>query len=208
VPPPCCYTERTAPLAVPAAGAALNIEIFIKGIAAGLLIAAPVGPVGVLCVHRTLVLGRAHGLASGAGAATADALFAAVVAFGLHYVSDFLLNNQHWLRLCGGTLLVLLGIKNLLTKEPVDDVVETPRNLPGDCASAFFLTATNPVTILSFLGVFAALGAGAPRTWAESGALVAGVFAGSAVWWLVLTGGVGLVRETMEALFLRQIHIV
>ncbi|HEY4635797.1 MAG TPA: LysE family transporter [Alphaproteobacteria bacterium] len=183
-------------------------EAFLKGVAAGLLIAAPVGPVGVLCVHRTLAWGRVHGLLSGLGAAVADALFAAIVAFGLGFVSDFLLTQQKWLRLGGGILLLLLGIKNLLSKPPAPDVAETQRSLAGDSASAFVLTITNPITILSFIGVFAALGVTGENTLVEADGLVLGVFSGSALWWLTISGGVGLIRRVMETVFLRRVHIV
>ncbi|MBZ5699456.1 MAG: LysE family translocator [Acidobacteriia bacterium] len=185
----------------------MYLEVFLKGIAAGLLIAAPVGPVGVLCVHRTLTWGRVHGLVSGLGAAVADALYATVVAFGLGFVSDFLLAEQHWLRLGGGLLLLVLGIANLLSK-PGTAESEPRRSLAGDCASAFVLTATNPVTIISFIGVFAALGAANAGTLIEGETLVLGVFAGSAIWWLVLSGCVGLVRKTIEAIYLHRAHIV
>ncbi len=184
------------------------IEAFLKGVAAGLLIAAPVGPVGVLCVHRTLAWGRIHGLLSGLGAAVADALFAVIVAFGLGFVSDFLLTQQKWLRLGGGILLLLLGIKNLLSKPPAPDVAETQRSLAGDSASAFVLTVTNPITILSFIGVFAALGVTGENTLVEADGLVLGVFSGSALWWLTISGGVGLIRRVMETVFLRRVHIV
>jgi len=186
----------------------MYLETFLKGIAAGLLIAAPVGPVGVLCVHRTLAWSRIHGLVSGLGAAIADALFAAIVAFGLSFISDFLLAQQHWLRLGGGVLLLLLGVKNLLSKPRTKEIEELPRSLTGDFVSALALTATNPITILSFLGVFAALGVGGGGALGEPDALVLGVFIGSALWWLALTGGVAMVRQAMEALYLRQIHII
>lgn len=186
----------------------MYFEAFLKGIAAGLLIAAPVGPVGVLCVHRTLAFGRAHGLVSGLGAAIADALFAIIVAFGLSFISDFLLAQQHWLRLGGGILLLLLGVKNLFAKPPAGKVEDMPRSLAGDFASALALTAANPITILSFLGVFAALGVAGGGALGEADALVLGVFGGSALWWLALTGGVGMMRNAMEALYLRQIHLI
>ena len=190
------------------APATMFLEVFLKGIAAGLLIAAPVGPVGVLCVHRTLTGGRWHGLISGLGAAIADALFAVIVAYGLSFISDFLLAQQHWLRLGGGILLLVLGAKNLLSKAPRDDIEEPQRSLAGDFASAFALTATNPVTIISFLGVFAALGVGGGGGPIVSNALVLGVFVGSALWWLALSGGVGAMRAAMEEVYLRRIHIV
>ncbi len=184
------------------------IEVFLKGIAAGLLIAAPVGPVGVLCVHRTLVWGRLHGLLSGFGAAVADALFAVIAAFGLSFVSDFMIAHQHWLRLGGGCLLLILGAKNLLSKPAAPNEAEPRRSLIGDSASAFALTATNPITIISFLGVFAALGVGGHIGRLEANALVLGVFSGSALWWILLSTGVGFMRRTIETLYLRWVHVI
>jgi threonine/homoserine/homoserine lactone efflux protein len=190
------------------AGPGMFIETFLKGIAAGLLIAAPVGPVGVLCVHRTLAWGRVHGLMSGLGAAVADALFAAVVAFGLGFVSDFLLAQQKWLRLGGGILLLLLAVKNLLSKPGHAEETGPPKTLFADIVSAFVLTGTNPITILSFLGVFAALGVTGGNSTLDANALVAGVFAGSALWWIALSSGVGLMRRAIEEIYLHRIHLV
>ncbi|MGB8275928.1 MAG: LysE family transporter [Alphaproteobacteria bacterium] len=187
------------------------VETLLKGIAAGLVIAAPVGPVGVLCVHRTLVCGRVHGLVSGLGAAVADCLFAGVVAFGLGFVSDFLIAHQGELQLAGGSLLLMLGLNALVSRPPQPSGGpggEDVRGLSGDCASAFVLTATNPITILSFLGVFAALGVSSSANSVEAYALVGGVFLGSAAWWLLLSAGVSVMRSMMETLYLKWMHLI
>lgn len=186
----------------------MYLEVLLKGIVAGLVIAAPVGPVGVLCVHRTLVEGRLHGLVSGLGAAAADAMFGAVAAFGLSVVADALMAAETWLRLGGGLLLLGLGTKTLLSKlSPPGE--EPPRSLLGDSVSAFVLTATNPITLISFVGVFAALGVSTSGiTLSQADALVAGVFLGSATWWLLLSAGVGVFRSAVESLYLRWVHIV
>jgi threonine/homoserine/homoserine lactone efflux protein len=186
----------------------MYVEAFLKGIVAGLLIAAPVGPVGVLCVHRTLAWGRLHGLLSGLGAAVADALFAMIAAFGLGFASDFLIAQQKWFRLTGGILLLVLGAKNVLSKPPAPDMEEPQRSLLGDLASTFVLTATNPITILSFLGVFAALGVTTDITRIEGDIVVAGVFSGSMLWWLLLSAGAGLMRRAVETIYQRRIHLV
>lgn len=185
------------------------LDVFAKGVAAGLVIAAPVGPVGVLCVHRTLVHGRIHGLLSGLGAALADAAFGAAAAFGLTLVAQFLAAHHDWLRLAGGALLLALAARTFLAPAPNPDGENQAKSLRGDCTSAFALTATNPMTVLSFLGVFAALGiATTGLGLREANVLVLGVFLGSAMWWILLSAGVGVFRRAMEAVYLRWIQLV
>jgi threonine/homoserine/homoserine lactone efflux protein len=166
----------------------------LKGIAIGLSIAAPVGPIGVLCIRRTLAEGRAQGLASGLGAAAADALYGCVAGFGLTLVSDVLAGQQTWLRVIGGAFLCYLGVKTLLAQPGASAAPEGSLSLLGAFSSTFLLTLTNPVTILAFGAIFAGLGL------AESGRggalpLVVGVFTGSALWWLTLSSAVSLLRN-------------
>jgi len=173
----------------------MDISFLFKGLVIGISIAAPVGPIGVLCIRRTLAEGRTTGLVSGLGAATADALYGCVAGFGLAFISSFLIAQQFWLRLIGGVFLCYLGIKTLLAK-PAEQAAATMGNgLVGAYALTFFLTLTNPMTILSFAAIFAGLGlAGTGRDYASAGVLVLGVFMGSALWWLVLSGGVDAFR--------------
>ncbi|HEX2620980.1 MAG TPA: LysE family translocator [Phototrophicaceae bacterium] len=172
--------------------------LLVKGLILGFSIAAPVGPIGVLCIRRTLANGRLAGFASGMGAATADATYGFIAAFGLTFLSDLLISQQTLLRIVGGLFLLYLGIKTLLSI-PAEDAakVETTRSgLPGMYLSTFGLTLTNPMTILSFLAIFA--GAGIASTAGDYGSaalLVLGVFMGSAAWWLLLSGGVSLLRQ-------------
>ena len=131
-------------------------SLFIKGLLVGFLIAAPVGPVNVMCVRRTIMHGRLVGLVSGMGAATADTIFGAIAAFGLSFVYEMMMTERFWLGLGGGVLLLVMGIRTLLAKPPrATDTVDPP-NLLGDYTSTLFLTLTNPVTILSFLAAFTA----------------------------------------------------
>src|SRR3712207_2953311 len=132
--------------------------LFLEGIIIGLAIAAPVGPIGVLCIRRTLADGRTSGFVSGLGAATADAVYGAIAAFGLTLITDFLLGGASWLRLVGGAFLLYLGIKTFLAR-PAERAAEVRGGgLPGAYASTLFLTLTNPTTILSFVAIFAGLG--------------------------------------------------
>jgi threonine/homoserine/homoserine lactone efflux protein len=179
----------------------------LRGLLLGLSIAAPVGPIGVLCIRRTLSAGRGMGLASGLGAATADATYGAVAAFGLTVVSSFLLSQQMWLRLLGGAFLCYLGVRTFLAAPATEAARAGSGGLAGAYVSTFFLTITNPLTILSFAAIFAGLGLGA--TGADAGAalgLVLGVFLGSALWWVVLSGAVSLLRARFDLLTMRWVN--
>ena len=174
----------------------MNINFLLRGLLIGFSIAAPVGPIGVLCLRRSLAQGRLSGLVSGLGAASADAIYGSVAGFGLAFISNFLVSQQVWLRLIGGAFLCYLGIRSFLAKPASQAAPAKENGLFGDYASTFFLTLTNPMTIISFVAIFAGLGlAGARNSYASAGVLVMGVFLGSAAWWLILSSGVGLFRE-------------
>ena len=174
----------------------MDYSFLFRGLVIGFSIAAPVGPIGVLCIRRTLTDGRASGLATGLGAATADGMYGCVAGFGLTFISGILIDQQNWLRLFGGLFLCYLGIKTLLSKPVEQAATAGGRGLLGSYASTFLLTVTNPMTILSFAAIFAGLGlANTDGSYVSALILVLGVFLGSATWWLLLSGGVGLFRE-------------
>jgi threonine/homoserine/homoserine lactone efflux protein len=175
------------------------LVFFAKGIVVGVVIAVPVGPVGVLCLRRTVFEGRLAGLMSGLGAATADAFFGVIAAFGLTFVSKWLFSYEDLLRVVGGGYLVYVGIRALITVPPdTSGEPRDPETLFRDFFSTFVLTITNPITILVFLGVFAALGLNGERaTLLRAGVLVAGVWAGSFLWWLGLSLGIGMFRRAI-----------
>lgn len=178
----------------------MDVSLFLRGLVIGFSIAAPVGPIGVLCIRRTLAEGQLYGLVSGLGAATADALYGCVAAFGLTFISSFLIGHKLWLGLIGGLFLLYLGVKTLLSKPAEDAARAEGKGLLGAYISIFLLTLTNPMTILSFVAIFAALGLGsATGSYASALILVLGVFCGSALWWLLLSGGVGLFRNKFNA---------
>lgn len=173
----------------------MDITFLLRGLAIGFSIAAPVGPIGVLCIRRTLDKGRASGLVSGLGAATADAIYGCIAGFGLVFISNFLVSQQVWLRLIGGVFLCYLGLKTLLAKPGEQAALGKRNGLVYSYASTFFLTLTNPMTIISFAAVFAGLGlASTGGNYVSAGVLVLGVFIGSALWWLILSSGVGVLR--------------
>ena len=161
---------------------------------------------------RILEEGRLAGLVTGLGAATADTVYGAVAAFGLTAVSAFLVSQQDWLRLIGGAFLLYLGIRTFLTRPMPQTAVrddKSSRTLAGDYASTFLLTITNPLTIISFAAVFAGLGLGSGYDDLGSALLlVAGVFTGSALWWLLLSGGVSLLRGRITENGLRWVNRV
>ncbi len=186
----------------------MSVGFFLEGVIIGFAIAAPVGPIGVLCIRRTLAEGRISGLVSGLGAATADALYGAVAALGLTFVTEFLVGGQAWLRLVGGAFLLFLGVRTFLAR-PAERAAPAARSgLPGAYASTLFLTLTNPTTILSFAAIFAGLGvagsAGGDVLAAMS--LVAGVFLGSAAWWVVQSGVTSLFRTRLSVRGLRWVN--
>ncbi len=183
------------------------MSTFLSGMIIGFSIAAPVGPIGVLCIRRTLADGRLHGLASGLGAASADAIYGSIAGFGLTAISGFLVAQGDWLRLIGGVFLVYLGARTFLTRPAERPAGAAGRGLASAYASTFALTLTNPVTILSFAAIFAGLGlAEREADYGAAVALVAGVFTGSAAWWLLLSGGVSLFRRAFTPSRMRWIN--
>jgi threonine/homoserine/homoserine lactone efflux protein len=168
---------------------------FLKGFAVGLSIAAPVGPIGLLCIRRTLSSGWLMGLVTGLGAATADMVYGFVAAAGLTVVTEFLVGSRPPLQFAGGAALIWLGLTFVRSELMGERVNESSGGLAAAYALTFLLTLTNPATILSFAAVMAGLGAmGATG---QTAALVVGVFLGSALWWLALSTGVSLIRHRL-----------
>jgi threonine/homoserine/homoserine lactone efflux protein len=185
----------------------MDVSFLLKGLLIGVSIAAPVGPIGVLCIRRTLTDGRLSGFISGLGAATADAVYGGIAGFGLTLVSDFLINQQLLLRWVGGLFLCYLGIKTLLAAPAERAAGIQGGSLAKDYLSTLFLTLTNPMTILSFAAIFAGLGiASEGKHYAGAGLLVLGVFLGSACWWLLLSGLAGAFREKLSHQGLRWVN--
>jgi len=168
----------------------------LQGLILGFSIAAPVGPIGVLCIRQTLERGWRTGLMTGLGAASADMLYGAVAAFGVTFVSNALLASQAWLRLAGGIFLLYLGAVTFLRKpESAPRAAETRADQTA-FLTTFALTLTNPVTILAFAAIIAGFGPGRLASGYHSALLlVLGVFIGSSTWWLLLSSAVNLLRH-------------
>jgi predicted secreted hydrolase/threonine/homoserine/homoserine lactone efflux protein len=177
----------------------LVLETLLRGLMIGFSIAAPVGPIGVLCIRRTLSYGRWVGFISGLGAATADALYGSIAAFGLAFLASFLVGQQVLLRLVGGLFLLYLGVRTFLARPASHEAQAHGESMPSAYFSTFFLTLTNPLTILSFAAIFAGLGlTSQAENYRSAGLLVAGVFLGSASWWLILSSLADLFRSRMN----------
>ena len=178
----------------------MELLLFCKSMLLGLAVAAPLGPIGVLCINRALERGFWAGVAGGLGTALADAIYACLAAIGFSALTTTLATLAPWLKLAGGLFMLWLGWKSLRpnphrpsTHARTNDF----RGLSGTIASTFLLTLTNPVTIFSFAALFAGLGlTDAPGT-ANALAVVAGVFLGSLLWWLLLSGGVALAQRRL-----------
>lgn len=182
------------------------MTFFLRGLILGFSIAAPVGPIGVLCIRRTLAEGRVVGFVSGLGAATADAIYGSVAAFGLTAIAMWLTGGQSWLRLAGGLFLCYLGIRTWRAVPVAGSSPSGSRGLLESYVSTLLLTLTNPMTILSFAAIFAALGITTSARYASAVALVAGVFCGSALWWLILSAVAGAFHRTLSTTELRWVN--
>jgi len=185
--------------------------IYLKGMLIGLFIAAPVGPIAVLCISRTLREGTLAGLATGLGAATADATYGIVAGFGITAIFAMMEDNAVYLKLVGGLLLCLMGLKVALfppaLKPP--DASRLGRlhgGLVVDLWSAFFLTLANPVTLFAFAAAFAGIGQEGILTFSDAGIMVLGVFCGSSIWWLTLSFSAGWIRSWLNPHVLRTAH--
>lgn len=178
----------------------MDLTFFVKGMLLGFSIAAPVGPIGILCIRRTLQYGRFSGLFSGLGAATADTLYGLIAAFSLTLVSDFLEAQHFYLHLLGGLFLLFLGGRTFFaaTEEVTPDRV-SHRSLISDFISTFFLTLSNPLTIFSFVAVFAGLGlVNVSEKLTDAAVLVSGIFLGASTWWLILCEGLTFFRKRVS----------
>jgi putative LysE/RhtB family amino acid efflux pump len=178
---------------------------FGQGAVLGFSIAAPVGPIGLLCIRRTLEHGPTAGIAGGLGTAAADASYAAVAAFGLTAVSAVVTAVALPLQVLGILTLAWLGARTMM--QPPATTAASARGAHAALfAQTFFLTLTNPATIISFAAIFAGLGLATGGGAVRAGALVGGTFAGSLAWWIVLSGAIGAARTKITPAILIWIN--
>ena len=191
----------------------MNIPILLQGLIIGFSVAMPIGPIGILCIRRTLLQGRLIGIITGLGVATADAIYGSIAAFGLSFISTFLINNQVILKLIGGLFLLFLGIKILFSKNSLEDYSKIKKtNFITSYTSALFLTLTNPITILLFASIFS--------WWSividdnsnkEAYMLISGIFTGSLIWFTLLSSVVGILRSkfvTKHLIWINQLSAI
>lgn len=185
----------------------MDFPFFIKGLIFGFSIAAPVGPIGILCIRRSLTGGWSAGLLTGMGAATADALYGCVAGFGLAGITGLLVGQRTWIQLVGGLFLCYLGVRIFVSATEEKPAPESSGSAAMGYFSALLLTLTNPMTILSFTAVFAGMGLGSVTTGhLAAGWLVAGVFSGSMAWWIILSSASSLFNTRMNAPAMRWIN--
>ncbi|MEK9178121.1 MAG: LysE family transporter [Patescibacteria group bacterium] len=185
----------------------LEITTLLKGLAIGLLMAIPVGPVGVLCIQRTLDRGKLSGFISGLGAATVDAFYGAIAAFGLMIIFDFLVNYQLAIQLVGVLVLLYLGIKAFFGPQKETISIERGTDIITDYFSTLLLTATNPTTVVTFTALFAVTVTGfSSVSYDLATILVIGVFFGSSLWWFILSLGIEYISLRMGSFSLVTIN--
>lgn len=188
--------------------------LIVSGVVIGLIVAAPIGPVNLICIRRTLAFGPLNGFISGLGAAMGDGVFAIVTAFGLTAIAQMIEGFSIALQLAGGAMLLIFGWRTYMT-EPTPKDREKSRVNEGDATSlaramvsTFALTVTNPATLFGFAALFAGLGglAGGTADYVQAAIVVGGVFAGSTLWWFTVTTIVGLFHARIDSKVMRAIN--
>ncbi len=169
--------------------------LFFKSLIIGLAISAPVGPIGLLCINRSLRLGFKNGFITGMGAATADMFYGIIAAFGLTALSGFFIRYQSWIHILGGIFLMALGCRLIFKRLSLHSKSRLDRSLWHAYGTTFVLTMINPITIVCFMAIFAGLGLGSQQHhhYGHAIIVVLGIFLGSASWWLFLSSMVALV---------------
>jgi len=183
--------------------------LFLKGMVIGFLISLPVGPIAVLCIHRTLNEGRIHGMVSGLAAATTDVVYGFLAVSGLSFISNFLIKEQLWFRLLGGLFLCYMGVRLLRSKLIQKAVSEDSTSYFSNYVSALFLTLSNPSTFIALAAIFAGLGVTQTRVHhVSAGLLVSGVFTGSVLWWFILNSVTGVFLKKLDYIKLAWLNRV
>ena len=179
---------------------------FLKGLIIGFAMAVPIGPIGIMCIRKTVAEGHSRGLIIGLGAATADSLYGSIAAFGLTFISDVIASQHFWVSLIGGGLLLFLGVRTFRAKRKDPVIPYDNKGLLGSYVSPFLLALTNPMTIFAFVAVFAAFGLGHRLIFVSACILVLGVFTGSCLWFLTLSYVATIFRKKLDSGGLRWVN--
>jgi threonine/homoserine/homoserine lactone efflux protein len=185
----------------------MDLGLFIQGMIIGLTLAVPVGPISLVCIHRTVANGRLHGIVSGLGVATADSFYAAVAFLGLTAISGLITGHQVLFRLMAGIVLIFIGMRVFRSIPAAVSPGDGQEPFLGDYLSLLVIAIANPLTIIFFITILPGFGVVAQGTTLIAAVpFVAGVFLGSAVWWISLCGSLGAVRSRLSTENLRQIN--
>jgi threonine/homoserine/homoserine lactone efflux protein len=181
--------------------------LFIQGIIIGLTLAVPVGPISLLCIHRTVANGRLHGIFSGLGVATADSMYAVVAFLGLTVISGVIIGHQFLFRFIAGVVLILVGIRVFRSVPAVVSPEDGQESYLRDYLSLFAIGAANPLTIIFFITILPGFGVVMQGTSLIAAVpFVTGVFLGSVIWWILLCGALGSVRSRLSTDTIRWIN--
>lgn len=176
------------------------LRTLLKGIVIGLITGMPLGPIGAICLKTTLAKGAAFGIAAGLGSCAADSIYAGVAALGLTFISRFLARYQHYFRLFGGIVLLIIGLHIILSKQENNQEVSKEKSALKSFLSTFFLALANPATVFSFLFVFSSYGSkNIGHGLAARTVLIVGVFLGSLTWWIILILAASIFRSRLNS---------
>lgn len=185
------------------------ITALVKGIIVGLGASIPLGPLGVLCVQKTLGNGRNSGFITGLGASVSDTFYAAISLMGLAFIQNLIDENMDWVMFIGGLIIMYIGVKIYLTN-PIKQIKQKNKNKKHveDFFEALFMTITNPGAIFLILGLFAAVGINVGESVSKSTLIATlwGVFAGSAAWWFALSTTINVFRKRFRIKQLMMIN--
>jgi threonine/homoserine/homoserine lactone efflux protein len=173
------------------------LDLLVKGFVVGVVVSAPLGPVGVLCIQRTLNKGRWYGFVTGLGAALSDIGYALLTGYGMSFMDEFLTRNQLLLQVVGSVMLFVFGVYTFRSNpvQSIRPVSTTPGTYLHNFVTAFFVTLSNPLIIFLFIGLFARVSfvmPGSPLGFQLVGYWA--ILAGAVTWWLLLTYFVNKVR--------------